>query len=105
MIPLDTPPGTDIVCIDAAPIIGGDGSRRIAFPIAPGEVVTLAVWIDLSEHGPGVVLREYPTLCGFNVAFSPARFRLLDLPKELTELLTRERAPRRREAEKQSEGR
>lgn len=88
MIRGDTPPGTEIVCIDAAP--GPFGSvrlrhgdiytvLRVATAINGGYVVLLDEIAPIETYAPPWGLVE--------LGFELRRFRYLDLPKELTRLL------------------
>lgn len=88
MIRRDTPPGTEIVCIDAAP--GPFGNVRLThgdiytvFRVAPaingGFVVLLDEIAPMETYAPPWGLVE--------LGFELRRFRYLDIPRELTRLL------------------
>ncbi|MGJ0393018.1 MAG: hypothetical protein ACR650_09710 [Methylocystis sp.] len=74
MIPLNTPPGTEIVCID-------DENHRLPFPfpIKRGSVVTLGAWVDGFPIPTITVTEHLRSPCGGLVFFSARRFRPLDL--------------------------
>jgi len=88
MISPETPPGTEVVCIDAAAGPYGDGGLqrggiytvdRIAPAIGGGHVVVLA------EIAPWEIYSPPWGLVG--IGFDLKRFRYLDIPRSLTELL------------------
>lgn len=88
MISPDTPPGTEVVCIEAAPGRYGDGGlqrgaiytvERIAAAIDGGHVAVL------SEIPPWQTYTPPWGLVG--VGFDLRRFRYLDIPRSLTRLL------------------
>lgn len=89
MISPDTPPGTEIVCIDDSD--GAYGPSRLSI----GEVYTLRS-IEMGVDGDFVAtLHEVPPGTTYNMAFGVlnigyllCRFRYLELPNSLTELLT-----------------
>jgi hypothetical protein len=97
MIPSHTPPGAEIICIDDAPGEFGAGG------LVKGAVYTLARIELCVTGGFGVILREIPPWETYappwglvTVGFDPRRFRLLELPRCLTELLeTQPAAPER----------
>jgi hypothetical protein len=88
MISPDTPPGTEVVCVEDGPGRYGDGGlqrgaiytvERIASAIDGGHVVVLA------EISPW---RTYAPPWGpVGVGFELRRFRYLDIPDSLTRLL------------------
>jgi hypothetical protein len=89
MISPDTPPGTEIVCIDDSD--GAYGPSRLTL----GQVYTLraiTIGIDgdfvatLHEVAPGVTYNM--ALGVLNLGYLLCRFRRLELPNSLTELLT-----------------
>lgn len=88
MIGPDTPPGAEIVCIDASPGPYGDGGllcgavytvERVARAIDGGHVVVLAEIAPWQTYSPpwGIV----------DIGFELRRFRYLDIPRSLTDLL------------------
>jgi hypothetical protein len=89
MISPDTPPGTEIVCIDDSD--GAYGPSRLTL----GEVYTLRS-IEMGVDGDFVAtLHEVPPGVTYNMALGVlnlgyllCRFRRLELPNSLTELLT-----------------
>jgi len=88
MIGPDTPPGAELVCIDAAPGEFGSGG------LVTGALYTLARIEWCVTGGYGVILEEiepwetYAPPWGLvTVGFEPRRFRLLDIPRCLTALL------------------
>jgi hypothetical protein len=85
MLPLDTPAGVEIVCIETPQhCVNADG---LVSPIAAGQLHVLARWYmhKLSPE-PKVMV------CGIDDAcFNRRYFRLLEKPRELYSLL--ERAP------------
>ncbi len=96
MISPETPPGTEVVCVEAGPGRYGDGGllhganytvERIAPAIDGGHVVVL------SEIPPWQTYTPPWGLVG--IGFELRRFRYLDLPNSLTQLL--------KEAEKEKE--
>jgi len=89
MISPDTSPGTDVICIDdnAGPF-GAGGLRK-------GMIYTVARIVPAITGGYAVVLAELAPWEGFappwgvvEVGFDLKRFRYLNIPKSLTELLT-----------------
>lgn len=96
MIPLNTPPGTEIICInDTQHIFSIPGVRYIEGldGLQKGSLYTIREWI-LNPHynSPAIRLNEIirPSTNSFKVEFgyNPGRFRLLDIHSSLTELLT-----------------
>lgn len=94
MIDPDTPPGAEIICIDAAAGPYGDGGlrqgaiytvERIAPAIDGGHVVVLAEIRPWETYAPPWGMVE--------IGFELKRFRYLDIPASLTALL--EEAARR----------
>lgn len=89
MISPDTPPGTEIVCIDDSD--GAYGPSRLSM----GEVYTLRS-IEMGVDGDFVAtLHEVPPGTTYNMAFGVlnlgyllCRFRLLEIPRSLSSLLT-----------------
>ncbi len=83
MIPEDTPPGTEVVCIQI------DEDKMTPEPLLQlGAIYTIAGW-DIGynvrgEYGRGVTVREINPLMW---CFDALHFRLLELPEELTSLL------------------
>ncbi|WP_036280767.1 hypothetical protein [Methylocystis sp. ATCC 49242] len=88
MISPDTPPGAEVVCVDASAGPYGDGGLRrgavytvdrIARGIDGGHVVLLVEIPPWQTYSPpwGVV----------GIGFELKRFRYLDIPRSLTELL------------------
>lgn len=80
-----TPPGTKIVCINAADCEGY---------LYDGQVYTLRAWVeddDFNSNGgvPGITLEEIDVPMPF-AAYHPRRFRVAVLPKCLTDLLVPE---------------
>ena len=77
MIPLNTPPGTEIVCVRA--------DTEFSDPyLTHGSVYTIHSW-DRVRGGPALNLCEIGVLD--NWAFDPDRFRLLEIHPSLTALL------------------
>jgi hypothetical protein len=88
MISPDTAPGTEVVCIDAAPGRYGDaGLRR-------GAIYTVERISPGIDGGHALVLAEIPPWQSYappwglvSVGFELKRFRYLDLPDSLSKLL------------------
>jgi hypothetical protein len=82
MIPLSTPPGAELICIDdwPCPVHGETGLKL-------GAVYTLAYWNDKPDGAfyPFLALVEQPL--GPRKVYSPSLFRLLIVPEQLTALL------------------
>lgn len=96
MISPDTPPGAEIVCVDAAPGRYGDGG------LTRGAVYTVARIVRAIDGGHVVLLDEIPPWEIYAppwglivIGFELRRFRYLDIPRELTVLL--DLAPREAE--------
>lgn len=88
MIRRDTPPGTEIVCIDAAP--GPYGNVRLT----QGDIYTVCRVAPAINGGDVVLLDEIPPIETYappwglvELGFELRRFRYLDIPKALTRLL------------------
>ena len=90
MIRPDTPPGTEVVCVDASRGPYGNGGLehgviytvdRIAPSIEGGHVVLLLEIKPWETYSPPWGL--------IDIGFDLKRFRYLDIPKSLTELLTK----------------
>jgi len=88
MIRPDTPPGTEVICIDAAAGPYGDGGlrrgeiytiERIAPAVEGGHVALLAEIKSWETYAPPWGLVE--------IGFELSRFRYLDIPRSLTALL------------------
>lgn len=93
MIRADTPPGTEIVCIDAAPGPYGESGlqhgavytvERTAQAIDGSHVVVVAEITPCETFAPPWGLVE--------IGFELKRFRYLDIPQSLTRLLEETRA-------------
>jgi hypothetical protein len=88
MIRPDTPPGTEVICVEAEPGRYGDcGLRR-------GSIYTVERIVPAIDGGHVVVLSEIPPWQAYTppwglvgIGFELRRFRYLDLPDSLTELL------------------
>jgi hypothetical protein len=88
MISPDTPSGTEVVCVEAAPGRYGDcGLRR-------GDIYTVEHIAPAIDGGYVVVLTEIPPWQTYTppwglvgIGFELRRFRYLDLPTSLTQLL------------------
>lgn len=92
MISPDTPPGTEVVCVEAGPGRYGDGGLR------RGAIYTVERIAPAIDGGHVVVLGEIPAWQTYTppwglvgIGFELRRFRYLDLPECLTKLL--EEAP------------
>lgn len=89
MISSDTPPGTEIVCIDDSEgaygpsrlTLGGVYTVKDIRPAVDGDYVVL-----LHEVDPAPVYDA--RFCLINVGWLLCRFRYLEIPKSLSELLT-----------------
>lgn len=89
MISPDTPPGTEVVCIDDSPGAYGPTNLRM------GDVYTLRS-IEESVDGDFVAtLHEVPLqtvydirFCYLQTGYLLCRFRYLEIPNSLNELLT-----------------
>lgn len=88
MISPDTPPGTEVVCVEAGPGRYGDGGLR------RGEIYIVDRITPAIDGGHVAVLREIPPWQTYappwglvGVGFELRRFRYLDLPRSLTGLL------------------
>lgn len=88
MIDPETPPGAEIICIDAAPGPYGAGGLVL------GGIYTVARIFAAIEGGHVVVVEEIPPWTTYappwgavEIGFGLRRFRYLDIPRELTELL------------------
>ena len=99
MISPDTPPGTEVVCVEAGPGRYGDGGLRRGF------IYTVEQIAPAIDGGNVVVLSEIPPWQSYTppwglvgIGFELRRFRYLDIPHSLTRLL--EDAPVEIEAEK-----
>jgi hypothetical protein len=98
MINPETPPGTEVVCVEAGPGRYGDGGLR------RGAIYTVDRIAPAIDGGYVVVLSEIPLWQTYTppwglvgIGFELRRFRYLDLPRSLTRLL--EDAPVEIEAE------
>ncbi len=88
MISPDTPPGTEVVCVEAGPGRYGDGGLR------RGAIYTVERIAPAIDGGYVVVLSEIPPWQTYTppwglvgIGFELRRFRYLDLPASLTNLL------------------
>lgn len=88
MISPDTPPGTEVVCVDDAPGPYGDGGLQ------RGAIYTVERIASAIDGGHVVVLAEIPPWRTYappwgpvGVGFELRRFRYLDIPDALTRLL------------------
>lgn len=93
MISPDTPPGTEIICIDAS--VGPYGSGGLA----QGEIYTVRRIEKALENRYVVLLDELPPVqvCRppwgmVTIGFELKRFRYLDIPDSLIELLGQTKA-------------
>ncbi len=93
MISPDTPPGTEVICIDASAGPYGTGG------LAPGEIYTVRRIETALEKRYAVLLDELPPVevCMppwgmVTIGFELKRFRYLDIPETLTELLGQKKA-------------
>lgn len=93
MISPNTPPGTDVVCIDDSPgRYGETGLRR-------GGYYTVDRIVPGIHENFVVLLKDFPLPFGWTIiglcviGFSLRRFRYLELPKELSSLQRPERIP------------
>jgi hypothetical protein len=98
MINPETPPGTEVICVEAGPGRYGDGGLR------RGAIYTVDRIAPAIDGGYVVVLSEIPPWQTYTppwglvgIGFELRRFRYLDLPRSLTRLL--EDAPVEIEAE------
>jgi hypothetical protein len=89
MISPDTPPGTEIVCIDDSD--GAYGPSRLC----KGSVYTLKSIEQTLDHDFVAVLHEVPPGVAYDMAFGKlntgyllCRFRYLEIPRSLSSLLT-----------------
>lgn len=87
MISPNTPPGTEVVCIEDGP------GRYGPVPIKKGEIYTVSQ-IVMGIHEPGAFLQEVPPIEGWDpargkvtICFGLERFRPLVIPPSLTMLL------------------
>jgi hypothetical protein len=95
MIPLNTPPGTEIVCIDDdinSHLVAGVNYRK-EFCLSRGTVYTLKRWSCNELGNPTVHVHELPRRGITDPGYDARRFRLLEIPRCLTELLEREPEP------------
>jgi hypothetical protein len=97
MISPDTPPGTEVVCVDAGPGRYGDGGLK------RGAIYTVERIAPAIDGGHVVVLSEIPLWETYSppwglvgIGFELRRFRYLDIPDALMQLL--EEASREKEA-------
>ncbi|GLI93706.1 hypothetical protein [Methylocystis echinoides] len=88
MISPETPPGTEVVCVEAGPGRYGDGGLR------RGAIYTVERIAPAIDGGHVVVLTEIPPWQTYTppwglvgIGFELRRFRYLDLPASLTALL------------------
>lgn len=88
MIRADTPPGTEIVCVDAAPGPYGESGLQ------QGAIYTVERIAPAIDGGHVVVVAELPPCESFappwglvDIGFELKRFRYLDIPRSLTRLL------------------
>ncbi len=88
MISPDTPPGTEIICIDAS--AGPYGPVGLAL----GEIYTIERIESALYDGHVVLLSELPHSQAYEppwgqvtIGFNPRRFRYLDVPDSLVALL------------------
>ena len=88
MISSNTPPGTEVVCIEATPGRYGDGGLR------RGAIYTVERIAPAIDGGHVVVLGEIPPWQTYTppwgligIGFELRRFRYLDIPDSLTRLL------------------
>jgi hypothetical protein len=88
MITPDTPSGTEVVCVEAGPGRYGDGGLR------RGAIYTVERIAPAIDGGYVVVLTEIPPWQTYTppwglvgIGFELRRFRYLDLPESLTNLL------------------
>lgn len=89
MISPETPPGTEIVCIDDSDGVYGPSN------LSMGEIYTLKT-IEMGVHGDHLAtLHEVPPGVTYdmargvlNVGYLLCRFRLLEIPRSLSSLLT-----------------
>jgi hypothetical protein len=88
MISPETPPGTEVVCVEAAPGRYGDGG------LLRGSIYTVERIAPAIDGGHVVVLTEIPPWQTYTppwglvgIGFELRRFRYLDLPASLTGLL------------------
>jgi hypothetical protein len=98
MISPNTPPGTEVVCVEAGPGRFGDGGLR------RGAIYTVERIAPAINGGHVVVLTEIPPWQTYTppwglvgIGFELRRFRYLDLPASLTGLL--DEAPKEVESE------
>lgn len=90
MISPDTPPGTEVVCVEAGPGRYGDGGLR------QGAIYTVERIAPAIDGGFVVVLTEIPPWETYTppwglvgIGFELRRFRYLDIPDSLIGLLER----------------
>lgn len=88
MISPNTPPGTEVVCVEAGPGRFGDGGLQ------RGAIYTVERITPAIDGGHVVVLSEIQPWQGYaapwgvvGIGFELRRFRYLDLPGSLTRLL------------------
>lgn len=79
MIPLDTPPGTEIICIKVTSDFPSWANHN---PLVFGAVYVLQGWGDVYDDDekrcvPYVILHELPYVEGKQVAFNPKNFCIL----------------------------
>ena len=95
MIPINTPPGTRIVCINAdGPVtnINGDPKPGVSAGLVLKRTYTLAMWCPIvPDHFWIHEVSE--TSDGCSIVFHRARLKLAVLPRSLTQFT--ERMPRK----------
>jgi hypothetical protein len=86
VIPLNTRPGAEIVCINA------ESHREYGpVPLGKGEIYVLREWVPCKNE-LGIKLDGIEFIWrNIDVAFSPSRFRLLEIHQSLLALQTQRR--------------
>ncbi len=84
MIPLFTPRGTEVVCIDDS-----INPARGVKTLVAGQIYEIAGWCLAKEADGSMVINvEIVGKISDEWAYRPKRFRLLQIPEELTDLLS-----------------
>ena len=90
MISPFTKPGTKVVCIDNsdALVTFGMSGPFASDVLHVGKVYTILEWLEAPNGALNIFLLEVPHRGSGDFGFNRARFRLAELPRVLTDILT-----------------